>query len=124
METRTPIWLDCDPGHDDAFAIILSLMNPSLQLLGISTVMGNQTIEKTTLNALKMLSICNVNDVDVVKGQSKPLIPQTKSTCEEIHGDSGLDSVGMAFPDVPLKSPVKEKAIVHMYRVFDNFLRK
>lgn len=52
---RIPVWLDCDPGHDDALAIILAGYNPSIELLGLSTVAGNQTVSKVTDNALRVL---------------------------------------------------------------------
>ena len=51
----TPILIDCDPGHDDAIALLLALASPEVDLLGITTVAGNQTLEKTTANALKIL---------------------------------------------------------------------
>lgn len=50
-------WLDCDPGHDDSFAIILAAYSSRIKLIGISTVAGNQTIEKTTDNALSVMNI-------------------------------------------------------------------
>ena len=53
----TPIIIDCDPGHDDAIAILLALASPEVELLGITTVHGNQTLEKTTENALKVLEL-------------------------------------------------------------------
>ena len=53
----TPILLDCDPGHDDAIALLLALASPELDLLGVTTVAGNQTLEKTTANALRVLEL-------------------------------------------------------------------
>lgn len=73
-EKRKLVWLDCDPGHDDAMAIILAGHNKSLKLLGISTVAGNQTVEKTSMNALKTLHIAGLDHIDVSMGQSKPLL--------------------------------------------------
>lgn len=73
------VWLDCDPGHDDAMAIILAgHQNKFIKLLGISTVAGNQTVDKTTLNALKVLNISGLEEIDVVKGQEKPLFVKGK----------------------------------------------
>ena len=51
----TPILVDCDPGHDDAVALLLALASPELELLGVTTTHGNQTLEKTTANALRVL---------------------------------------------------------------------
>lgn len=84
------LWLDCDPGHDDMMAIILAAHSSSCCLLGISTVHGNQTVEKVTDNALRVLHLCGRDDVDVVSGQALPLMRESR-ICDEIHGDSGLD---------------------------------
>ena len=54
MNQKRRIIIDCDPGHDDAVAIILAARNPKLELLGITTVNGNQTLEKVTRNALNV----------------------------------------------------------------------
>lgn len=88
------IILDCDPGHDDAIAILLLGSKDYFNVLGVSTVSGNQTIEKTTLNALNVIDYLNLN-YDVYQGSDKPLIKE-RVNCEEIHGESGLD--GFEFP--------------------------
>lgn len=93
--TATPCWLSCDPGHDDAMAIILSLMHPAIQLLGISSVGGNQTVDRTTENVLRILSLINRPDIPVIRGSAVPL-QRAPKICPEIHGDSGLD--GAWFP--------------------------
>lgn len=62
-DPRTPVWLDSDVGHDDSFAIILAGHSPKLNLLGISTVHGNQTVENTTLNTLKIVSISGLQHI-------------------------------------------------------------
>ena len=108
MERTKRVWLDCDPGHDDAMAIILAAYGVpyiddesgpvsvyGMNLIGVSTVCGNQTVEKTTDNALRMLNIINRNDVPVYRGADKPLT-RPKRNCPEIHGESGLDG-----PDIP-----------------------
>eukprot|EP00762_Andalucia_godoyi_P001307 ANDGO_04921.mRNA.1 Inosine-uridine-preferring nucleoside hydrolase homolog len=87
---RTRVWLDCDPGHDDAMAIILCLFSPGLRLCGISTVAGNQSIEKVTANAFNMLAVANRTDIPVLQGCSDPL-RRPPMICPEIHGESGLD---------------------------------
>jgi uridine nucleosidase len=68
---KIPIWLDCDPGHDDAIAIILASYDPHIELLGISTVCGNQTVEKITLNVLKTLELAGIEGIEVVKGSDE-----------------------------------------------------
>lgn len=86
----TDVWLDCDPGHDDALALILAVHSPAhIRLVGVSTVFGNQSLEKTTRNALRTLHAAGVR-VPVVAGAPKPLLRPAVS-CAEIHGDSGLD---------------------------------
>eukprot|EP01080_Neovahlkampfia_damariscottae_P008394 gene8394-219_t len=114
------VWLDCDPGHDDAMAIILAGHNDKIELLGISTVCGNQTVEKTTLNALKTCHVSGLDHIDVVKGQHQPLVAKVK-ICPEIHGESGLD--GPEFPKVERK-PVDEKAVNYMYKVISKQKQK
>ncbi|GAA1712969.1 nucleoside hydrolase [Kribbella yunnanensis] len=83
------IILDCDPGHDDAIAILLAAGNPSVDLLGITTVAGNQTIENVTRNALSVCTAYGIQ-VPVARGAAGPLVgPQALAA--EIHGESGLD---------------------------------
>ena len=91
----TPIVLDCDPGHDDAIAILLALASPEVELRGISTVAGNQTLDKTTRNALKVLELADRTDIPVVAGADAPL-QRTLRTAANVHGESGLDG-----PDLP-----------------------
>lgn len=100
-------------GHDDAFAILLC-DHPALNLLGISTVHGNQTVEKTTQNAIKTIALGAMPLVDVVAGQAKPLVLHGQ-ICPEIHGDSGLDAPNSTFPTTTQK-PVAQNAIVHMHK--------
>ena len=88
------IILDCDPGHDDAIAILLAGQKKYFNLLGITTVSGNQTIEKTTRNAINLVNFFKI-DVPVAMGSCEPLIRE-KQICEEIHGKTGLD--GYEFP--------------------------
>ena len=67
-----PVIMDCDPGHDDAIALVLAHASPELEILAVTTSAGNQTIEKTTLNARKVLSFIGC-DAPVARGASKPL---------------------------------------------------
>jgi pyrimidine-specific ribonucleoside hydrolase len=91
----TPIVIDCDPGHDDAIAILLALASPEVELRGIATVAGNQTIDKTTRNALKVLELAGRADVPVVRGAGAPLKRRLR-TAAHVHGESGLEG-----PDLP-----------------------
>src|SRR5438034_1053778 len=85
-----PIVIDCDPGHDDAIAILLALASPEVELRGITTVAGNQTLAKTTRNALKILELAGRTDVPVAAGADRPLVRELQ-TAPNVHGESGLD---------------------------------
>lgn len=89
--------MDCDPGHDDAIAIILAAAQPELEILGITTVSGNAEIEKTTNNALKICELVSLNDVIVSKGAGEPLTRE-RETAPSIHGNSGLDGPVLPNP--------------------------
>lgn len=80
-----PVWLDCDPGHDDMMAIILAGHSDRIDLLGISTVAGNMPLEATTKNALRTLHTSGLDHVPVYAGASQPLI-RAGVACPEIHG--------------------------------------
>lgn len=84
------IWLDVDPGHDDAFALMLAFGSDKLQVLGVSSVYGNQSLDKTTRNARRMLTLCNATNVPLIRGSARPLVAPT-FFCPEIHGESGLE---------------------------------
>jgi len=103
----TPIILDCDPGHDDAIAILLALASPELDVLGISTVAGNTTVDKTTINALKVLELVGRTDIPVAKGAEGPLRRQL-GVAEHVHGASGLD--GPHVPE-PSAEPIEVGAV-------------
>lgn len=105
------IWIDCDPGHDDAMAILTAIANPEkLKILGISTVGGNQTIEKVTTNAKNILEFVH-SDIPLAKGQDKPLV-KPLNTAPEAHGDGGMDGSYFNGTDYPV---VSENAVEYMY---------
>ena len=95
------IILDCDPGHDDAIAILLAAHHPEVDLLAITTVAGNQTIEKTTQNALKVCSLANIRNVPIARGMDRPLVRPAKHA-PTIHGESGMDGPNVPEPDIEL----------------------
>jgi purine nucleosidase len=94
------IILDCDPGHDDAMAILLAHGNPEIELLAITTVAGNQTLDKTSLNARRVCTVAGIH-VPVAAGCDRPLTRELK-TAGYIHGESGLDGPAFGEPTVPL----------------------
>ena len=69
-----PIIIDCDPGHDDAIALLLALASPEVELVGVTTVSGNSTLDKTTANALRVLEFVERSDVPVAAGADRPLV--------------------------------------------------
>jgi inosine-uridine nucleoside N-ribohydrolase len=95
------IILDCDPGHDDAIAILLAAHHPDIDLLAITTVAGNQSLDKTTLNALKVCSLANIRDVPVARGMERPLVRPARHAAN-IHGESGMDGPDIPEPDIEL----------------------
>ena len=109
----TRIILDCDPGHDDAIALMLALGSPELELLGVTTVSGNQTLEKTTANAIRVLDHLGRDEVPVAAGAQRPLVRERR-TGANVHGESGLDG-----PDLPppARTPEPEHAIDWIARV-------
>ncbi len=98
---RQPIVLDCDPGHDDALAILLAAAAPSLELVAITTVAGNQSLDKTALNARRICSVAGIAGVPVAAGCDAPLV-RPRIASPEIHGESGLDGPAFGVPTVPL----------------------
>ena len=91
----TDIILDCDPGHDDAIALLLALASPEVNVLGVTTVAGNQTLDKTTANAIRVLDHVGRSDVPVAAGAARPLVRELR-VAAEVHGETGLDG-----PDLP-----------------------
>jgi pyrimidine-specific ribonucleoside hydrolase len=94
-----PIILDCDPGHDDALAIVLALARPELRMLAITTVAGNAGLERTTRNALRVLTLLGRTDVPVAAGAERPLAREPWVPVA-FHGDSGLDGADLPEPAV------------------------
>src|SRR3979411_963693 len=95
MSTR--IIIDCDPGHDDAMAIVLAHGAPEIELAAITTVAGNHPLELTTLNARRICSLCGIDDVPIAAGCAAPLI-RPLVTAPEIHGEAGLEGQPCADP--------------------------
>lgn len=108
--TKQKIILDCDPGHDDAIAIMLAGSAPSLEILGITVEAGNQTLEKTGNNTLNLVQYLGL-DVPVALGSGKPL-KRSPMTCAEIHGETGLDG----FPFSPLKIKYHQQNAVELMK--------
>ena len=93
------IIIDCDPGHDDAMAILLAHGDPGVEICAITTVAGNQTLEKTTLNARRVCTVAGITNVPIAAGCDRPLL-RTLVTAPRTHGESGLDGPSFGEPTV------------------------
>jgi len=98
--------IDTDPGVDDAFALLLAMRSPELQIEGITPVAGNVPLELTLPNALRMVEIAGRTDIPVAPGASEPLMRRLV-TAQYAHGENGLG--GAEFPG-PTTKPVAERA--------------
>lgn len=91
---KRQVIFDCDPGHDDALALLLALSSDKLEVRLITTCAGNQTQDKTLLNTLKLLSFIGVHHIEVARGAEKPLLRELL-IADNIHGESGLDGADL-----------------------------
>ena len=104
---RRKVILDCDPGHDDAIAILLAARSPALDMRAITVVAGNQTLEKTLHNALRVCSFAGIRDIPIAAGMSRPLV-RDQIVAGDIHGASGLDGPALGEPTM---APVPTHAV-------------
>jgi inosine-uridine nucleoside N-ribohydrolase len=104
MATR--ILIDCDPGHDDAIAILLALASPEVELVGVTTVSGNQTLDKTTPNAIRVLELAGRGDIPVAAGADRPLVRE-RFVAAYVHGETGMDGPAL---EEPRATPVDQHA--------------
>ncbi|KFJ08229.1 nucleoside hydrolase [Bifidobacterium tsurumiense] len=95
------IILDCDPGHDDAMAILLAVGNPNIDLIGVTTVGGNQSLDKVTYNARAVLEKAQATEIPVHQGCGHPLV-RPLEVAADVHGETGLDGVELPEPTRPL----------------------
>lgn len=97
---KRPVILDGDPGHDDAIAWMLAKASPLLDIRAVTSVGGNQTIEKTTYNALRVCTLLGI-DAPVAAGRATPLLAEPMNA-PSVHGQSGLDGPVLPEPAMPL----------------------
>ena len=112
--TGRPVILDCDPGHDDAIAIMLAVSDPAIDLRLVTTVAGNVTLENTTRNAIRVLDMVDRPDIPVASGRDRPLVREL-STAASMHGESGLAGPELADPSrLALDAPAIEVIEQHL----------
>ncbi|SDY23659.1 pyrimidine-specific ribonucleoside hydrolase RihA [Tindallia californiensis] len=110
---KKPVIIDCDPGHDDAIALLLAISSEELEVKAVTTVGGNQTSEKTLNNAMRILSFAGVEGIPVAPGASQPLVRELQ-IAPEVHGESGLE--GPYLPE-PTFKPYGKGAIELMEEI-------
>ena len=114
MPTR--IILDCDPGHDDAVAIMLATSSADIELVGVTTVAGNSLLSNTTRNALIVLDMVNRPVIPVHSGRTAPLARELR-TAASMHGDGGLDG---PVPNAPSREANGANALSFIENILEN----
>lgn len=113
--SKIPVIIDCDPGHDDAIAIMLALASERLDVRAITTVSGNSGLANTTRNALAVLEMCGRRDIPVAAGSAAAILPGARQmTAPEVHGESGLG--GPVLPEIHAQ-PSPLRAVEMMAKV-------
>ena len=111
-----PVILDCDPGHDDMVAIILAAGSPEIDLLAITTVAGNGTLERTTANARATCALAGIRGVPIAAGAPGPLLGGLR-TAPTVHGESALDGAELpSGDDIPLAAEHAVELIARLLR--------
>jgi pyrimidine-specific ribonucleoside hydrolase len=109
------IILDCDPGHDDALAMMLAIASDKVKLLAVTTSAGNQTPDKTLNNAMRLLTLMKRGDIPVAGGNQTPLVKEL-ATAGNVHGKSGLDGADLPDPDFEAQSMTAIELIAQTLR--------
>src|SRR3954463_15004454 len=103
-----PVIIDCDPGHDDAMALMLAIASPELEVVAVTTVAGNQTLDKVTANAIRVLDVVGADAVPVAAGADRPLIHTRARGAAGGQGERGRE--GPALPP-PSRAPESIHAV-------------
>jgi purine nucleosidase/pyrimidine-specific ribonucleoside hydrolase len=114
----TPCILDCDPGHDDAVALLVAAATPALELRAITTVAGNGTLDSVTGNARRVCTLAGIRDVPIAAGADRPL-RRPLEIATDVHGRSALDGPALPEPDVPLDPRPADELIADVLRDTD-----
>lgn len=113
------IIMDCDPGHDDALAMMLALASPEIDLLAVTSSAGNQTPEKTLNNAMRLLTLMHHQEIPVAGGNRTPLM-RPLETAGNVHGKSGLDGADLPDPDFAVQNMTAIELIAKTLRESDD----
>ena len=114
---KIPVVIDCDTGIDDMISFALTLSSEKLDVLGITTVAGNQCVEYTTQNTLNGLKLMGREEIPVAKGEEKPLYRPLRNAAH-IHGKTGLGDYHFSFETE--KKIVPEKASEFIHQILEN----
>ena len=110
-----PVIIDCDPGIDDAIAILLALASPELGVLALTTVAGNVPLASTTANGLRILDLVGRADLPLAAGAGRPLIHVPQDDSSTTHGETGLDGAGLPASPSPEVHALRQIAAVERW---------
>ena len=105
--TPDPLVIDCDPGVDDALALLLAAASPEVDLRAVTCVAGNRPVDQAARNACRVLDLAGRGDVPVHAGCSRPLT-QPEPRCNLVHGEDGLAGVALPHCRAPSGMPATE----------------
>lgn len=108
--------IDTDPGIDDAMAIFYAAAAPDIELLGLTTIFGNVTIEQATRNALRLLEWADLSDIPVAQGAKKPRALPAFPPSHHVHGDEGFGTLPAETPKGQANSESAAEFLVRMAR--------
>jgi len=107
--SRTPVLVDCDTGIDDAMALLYLLAHPDIELVGITTVFGNNTARQCAINSLRVLELAGRDDIPVAIGTENPLVGEVTYLATHVHGKDGLGDAGL--PTTIKRQPSTQTAV-------------
>lgn len=113
MADKIPLIIDCDPGVDDAIALLMAFASPELEVLAVTTAVGNVSSELTARNACIVRQIAGREDVPVFAGCSRPLM-RGPVGAGHFHGVGGLGTLDLFEPAVPMADGHAVNAIIDM----------
>lgn len=107
---KRKVIFDCDPGLDDALALLLAIASDDLEILAVTTIAGNSTIDNTTQNALDLLHFFGRPDIPVARGNANPILGNF-SMGAHVHGQRGIGSVTLT-PSTSKEHPLRAHDLI------------